>query len=249
MLYLAMTFWLLVIVFTAWGVHALWGGMMRARLLNVVLLPGTLVAQVGHVLGLLITGARVTDTALVGDDTSGAPATTTNPQPRIPLLGPVIIGLLPLAACAGAIYVAAAYVGQPMTARVSGETVGANLPTSLAGGWQLLRDGVSLAESFAVALGSADFYDWRTWVFLYLLICLSIRMAPFPGTVRGSLGAIVVLGLGTALITSLFDVGHPRARSIWGVLSLTVAALLFLMVVSLLVRGAVGLVRLVRSGG
>lgn len=249
MLYLAMTFWLLVIVFTAWGVHALWSGMVRARVFNFALLPGTLVAQVGHVLGLLITGAKVTDTALVGDNDSAAPATTTNSQPRIPIVGPVIIGLLPLAACAGVIYLAAGYLGQPMMERVSGGTVGANLPTTAAGCWQLLRDGVSLAESFATALGAANYSQWQTWLFLYLLICLSIRMAPFPGTVRGSLGAIVVLGLGAALVTSLFDVGHPRVRSVWAVLNLTVATLLFLMVVSLLVRGGVGLVRLIRTGG
>ena len=52
MLYLALTFWLLVIVLTAWGVERLWSGMVRPKILNTVLLPGTLVAQIGLVLGL-----------------------------------------------------------------------------------------------------------------------------------------------------------------------------------------------------
>ncbi|MCH8310314.1 MAG: hypothetical protein IIB17_07450, partial [Chloroflexi bacterium] len=50
MLYIALTFWLVVIVLTAWGVRELWGGMIKPKIINTILLPGTLVAQVGHVL-------------------------------------------------------------------------------------------------------------------------------------------------------------------------------------------------------
>ena len=53
MLYAALTFWLLVVMFSAWGVHRLWSGLIKPRAVNFVLLPGTLVAQLGHVLGLL----------------------------------------------------------------------------------------------------------------------------------------------------------------------------------------------------
>ena len=56
MIYFAVTFWLLVAVLTAWGVHQLWSGMLKPRTVNSILLPGTLVAQLGHVLGLLVTG-------------------------------------------------------------------------------------------------------------------------------------------------------------------------------------------------
>ena len=44
-LYAALTFWLLTVVLIAWGVHRLWCGMARPRVVNAVLLPGTLVAQ------------------------------------------------------------------------------------------------------------------------------------------------------------------------------------------------------------
>ncbi|MBN1513099.1 MAG: hypothetical protein JXB13_13880, partial [Phycisphaerae bacterium] len=71
MLYVAMTFWLLVIVFLAWGVHQIWSGMVKPRTVNSILLPGTLVAQLGHVLGLLVTGATVSNTTLYKDDESG----------------------------------------------------------------------------------------------------------------------------------------------------------------------------------
>ena len=100
MLYLALTFWLMVIVLTAWGVERLWSGMVRPKVLNTLLLPGTLVAQIGHVLGLLVTGATINNTTLIQDDESGAPETTPDPHPRLPVTGPLLIRPLPLTACA-----------------------------------------------------------------------------------------------------------------------------------------------------
>jgi hypothetical protein len=248
MIYVAMTFWLLFVVLTAWGVHQLWSGMVRPKVFNIVLLPGTLVAQLGHVLGLLVTGATVSNTSLVGDDESAAPRTTRDPKPRIPLVGPIVIGMLPLIACGVAIFVVARFLGGALLGQMSAAVAGPTLPGSLAGTWQLARDLVTLTESFTVALRAADYGSWRTWVFLYLLVCLSVRMAPFPGYLRGSLIAILLLGIVLALIASLFGVGDPRMVSGWAILNLTVAVLLLLLLVSLLVRGGIGLYHLLRSG-
>lgn len=248
MVYLALTFWLLVIVLTAWGVHRLWSGMIRPKAFNTVLLPGTLVAQIGHVLGLLVTGAKITDTSLITDE-SGEPETTRNPQPKIPVIGPVVIALLPLLACATAIYLITRLWGQPLMAKMPAQVVGPSLPTTMAGVWQLLRDQITLVESIVAATIAADFGTWKTWLLLYLLVCLTIRIAPSRGNLRGSLTAIVVLGIAAATITSLFDVADPRVQSGWAVLNLTVATLLFLLMVSLLVRGGVGLVQILREPG
>lgn len=248
MIYLALTFWLLVTVFTAWGVHKLWTGMVKERVVNLLLLPGTLVAQIGHVLGLLVTGATITNTSLLKDDESAAPETTTNPEPRIPVIGPVVIGLLPLLACGAAIYFVARTFGQPVMAPLAvAPRLGPQLPMSLSGFWELLRDQITLMESLTRTVAASNFHDWRTWAFLYLLTCLAIRTAPFPGNLRGALGAIVLLGVGAAAISSLFDVADPRVQTGWAVLSLTIATLLILLLTSLMVRGGVGLVQLLRN--
>ena len=247
MLYASLTFWLLVIVLTAWGVHQLWGGMIKAKVLNTVLLPGTLVAQVGHVLGLLVTGATISNTTVFSDDGSGAPETTPNPQPKIPVIGPVVIGMLPIVACATAIFFVVHLLGAPVMQRLGATPVGPTLPMSLAGVWQLLRDQISLVESLVSASAAADFTRWRTWVFLYLLVCLAIRIAPFRGNLRGALCAIVILGIGAATLSSLFDVADPRVQNFWAVLNVTVATLLFLLFTTLLIRGGLGLARLLRT--
>jgi len=246
MLYVAITFWLLVCVLTAWGVHRLWCGIIPVKVLNAILLPGTLVALLGHVLGLLVTGATV-KTATLYKDGSGDPETTTHPKSRIPVIGPVIIGMLPLLACGSTVFIVARYLGGPILAGLPEGFVKLELPTSLPGAFDLIRGQISLVESLVAAVRAADFHDWKTGVFIYLLVCLTIRMAPFEGTLRGSLAAIILLGLGTAGITSLLDLADPRVQTGQSILALTVAALLFLLLASLLIRGAVGMIRLFRG--
>lgn len=247
MVYIALTFWLLIVVLTAWGVHRLWSGMIKAKLLNTILLPGTLIAQLGHVLGLLVTGATVSNTTLFKDDESGAPENTADPKPRVPLIGPVIIAMLPLLACGVAIYFLAQLLGGPVLSNLTTQAVGGTLPTTLPGVWQMLRDQITLVESIVGAVTGSDLTSWRTLLFLYLLVCLTVRIAPFPGNLRGSLAAIVILGFGAALISSLFAVADPRVHSGWSVLNLTVATLLLLLLCSLLVRGGVGLIQVLRG--
>ena len=246
--YTALTFWLLVLVLTAAGVHRLLSAVVRPKVLNAALLPGTLVAQLGHVLGLLITGATVRNNSLLGND-SWDPETTTDPKPRIPVVGPIIIGMLPLMACGTAVLLVVQYVGGSVLARVRIEAVTAVLPTTLGGGWQLLRDLISLAESFVSAMLRADWTSWDTWLFAYLLTCLTIRMAPFPGTMRGSLGATVVLGIAATAVGSLFATIHAQVPTAWSLLNLTVAAAIVLLLLSLLVRAVTSLARLFTRGG
>jgi hypothetical protein len=246
MLYVAITFWLLVCVLTAWGVHRLWCGIIPVKALNAILLPGTLVALLGHVLGLLVTGATV-KTATLYKDGSGDPETTTHPKSRIPVIGPVMIGMLPLLACGSAVFLLARYLSGPILERLPSNMVRMELPLTLSGVFDLLREQITLVESLVAAVRAADFHDWKTGVFVYLLVCLTIRMAPFEGTLRGALAAIIVLGLGTAGVTSFFELADPRVQTGQSILTLTVAALLFLLCVSLLIRGTVELVQLLRS--
>jgi len=246
MLYAALTFWLLVIVFSAWGVHWLWSGMVKPRVVNTVLLPGTLVAQLGHVLGLLITGNSVQNAALMGDDEKGAPQADSPQQQRIPVIGPVIIGLLPLLACAVWLYIAAKYWGQSVLGPLgdgAALAVPQALPTKLAEVWNLMRNCITAIENMLNAILAADLTQWRTALFLYLAVCLTVRMTPFEGNRRGAVGAIALSGLTIAILAAITKQVDAFVLSSWPILSFAVGMLLFLLLVSSLISGIVGLIK------
>lgn len=247
MLYAALTFWLLVIVFSAWGVHRLWSGLVKPRVVNTVLLPGTLVAQLGHVLGMLITGNPVRNTRLMGDDEKGEPEADAPETQRIPVVGPILVGLLPLAACAVCLYVVARLWGRSVLGELSAGTalsVSQSLPTSLAAVWELLRNSITVTENMLNAILRSDLLNWATLLFLYLAVCLTVRMTPFEGNRRGAIGAILLAGVAIALAGSLSGRLEGFIRSSWPILSFAVGMLLFLLLFSLLVGGIVGLARI-----
>jgi hypothetical protein len=244
MLYAALTFWLMVIVFSAWAVHWLWSRMIKPRAVNTVLLPGTLVAQLGHVLGLLVTGNSVSNTKLMGDDEKGEPTTNTPDKQRIPVVGPVVIGLLPLVACAACLCLAARTLGHSMLVRDAAPDLPQSLPRTLGGFWELLRTGITVTEDMLNAILDSNLTNWANVLFLYLAVCLTVRMTPFEGNRRGAVGAILLSGLVIAILASVAAPVENAVLSSWSILTFAVAMLLFLLIVSLLISGVVGLIRI-----
>ncbi len=249
MLYAATTFWLVVIVFTAWGIHRIWCALVPPKVVNSVLLPGTLVAAVGYVIGMLVTGGTVNDTTLIRDDDSGEPQTDKNPKPRIPVIGPVVVAMLPMLACAAGVYYVNHYLGNGLINTMSASVLPQALPIARAETWELLRQCVTITESMLDAVLASNLAQWPVWAFIYLTICLTVRMGPLPGTVRGAVGAILILGLLSALIGTTTDAGRQTIENGWPLLSFAVAALFFLMLFTLLVRGTVGFVRVLSAKG
>ena len=246
----ALTLWFLIAVFAALGVHRLWCSMVKPKVVNCILLPGTLVAQLGHILGLLVTGGTVNDTTLVKDDESGEPQTAAEPESRLPVLGAVIIALLPLVGCAAAIYWVSRYFGSPVLAAMDERTVHRLvLPTTLAAFFDTLRGAISLVQQLMDAVWAGNYRDWRTWLFLYLVMCLTVRMAPFTGNLRGSLGAILLTGLMAFLIGLMTRSTEAILGCMWPLVIFSVAVLLLLLMLSLFAKGAVLLGKVFYAGG
>jgi len=247
MLYAATTFWLLVIVFVAYGVYQLWSGLLKPKTINVLLLPGTLVAQIGHVIGMLVTGGTINNATLIKDDDSGEPSACEDVNSKIPVFGPIVVALLPILACGLSIYLVINTIGQSVISQSEAQPASQVLPTSFMSVWDLLRDSITVVEQVTMALFSSDFTNWHTWLFLYLIICLSVRLAPMPGMQRGAVGAIFVLGLGSAIIGLATQVTEESIQGIWNTMSFAVAILLFLMIITLIVRGGVGLFKIMTN--
>jgi hypothetical protein len=181
----------------------------------------------------------------MGDDEKGEPTSDTPDEQRIPVIGPVLVGLLPLVACAACLYLATVTFGRGVVA-----TEGAALelpqalPLTLAGLWGLLRTSITVTENMLNAILDSDLMNWATVLFLYLAVCLTVRMTPFEGNRRGAIGAILLSGLVIGVLASLISAVETAVRSSWSILNFAVGMLLFLLLVSLVISGVVGLIRI-----
>lgn len=253
-LYAALSFWLLVIMFTAWGVYELCIALIKPRIVNGVLLPGTLVAQLGHVLGLLVTGNTVSNTQLMGDDDEGKPKSSVPEKQRLPVIGPILVGLLPLVACSACLYVAAAYWGRHVVrnmvaanARLLPQTLPESWAAVPAGFWSLLHTGVDLAAAVFNGILRSDLTDWPNALFVYLAVCLTVRMAPFEGHRRGAIGAIFLGAILCGVLAWVIPDAGNFVESSWPILTFTVGMLLLLLLVLLVVTGLVRFVRILTT--
>jgi len=209
-----------------------------------VLLHGTLVAQLGYILGLLVTGGTVNNTALIKDDDSGEPQTGKEEKTRVPIIGTVIVALLPMIGCAISIYWVSRIFGSDILEGMQQISVHhLVLPTSLPLLFVMLREVIGLVEHLVTVIFSSNLTDWRTLLFLYLVICLTVRMAPLTGNLRGSLGAIFLAGTIAFLIGQITKSDVGPLSSAWPLITFSVATLLFLLVISLIVQGTVVLIK------
>lgn len=244
--YAALTFWLFVIVFSALGVHRLWSSLVQPKIVNSILLPGTLVAQLGYILGTLVTGGTVNNTTLVKDNESCEPETGDDTETKVPVVGSVILALLPMAGCAVAIYWTARYFGaQFLDGIQQAQFNHALLPTSLPAFFDTIRGTLALVEHLMAVVQNSDLRNWHTLLFLYLVICLTVRMAPLTGNLRGSLGAIALFGVIAFLFGQVTKSDTGAFSTAWPLVIFCVAVLLFLLIFSLVVTGAVGLIKTV----
>lgn len=248
--YAALTFWMAVIVFTALGVHKIWSSLVQPKVVNSILLPGTLVAQLGYVLGLLITGGTVDNTALIKDDDSGEPQTGKDSKTQVPIVGTIVIALLPMVGCAVAIGVVSGYWGTGILAEMatsSDRKLG--LPSSLPLFFSMLHGCIDLVQRLLNVLQRSNLSDWRTVLFLYLVVCLTVRMAPLTGNIRGALGALLIFGVLAFLLGQISPATTESLSGAWPLITFCVAVLLLLLMVSLIIKGGVGLIRILSHQG
>lgn len=104
--YLALTFWLMVALLQAYAIFKLWQGLVRPRWINLVLLPGTVVAETANFVAAMLTGAPVREARLVSDEPLGeGPDLGADAKKGVPILSPLLMALLPILAGLGIIYV------------------------------------------------------------------------------------------------------------------------------------------------
>jgi hypothetical protein len=260
MIYLSFIVWMLLIVVAGIGLYRLWAGRLRPAWVNWALLPGTVVSEMAYILGCMITGGEVRHARLIDTSGRGGEART-DATGGIKFLSPLVASLMALVACGAAILAAYRLLGEPVlvefTLGVGGITSGGllpkELPDSWPGLWSLLQDQLGLVRRTLETWAKVDWVSWRVPLFVYLSMCLSIRLAPVTRAVRPTLLATVALALIIALVGLIWPDFEGLMDKVWPLLTYVWATLLVLLVLTLVTIGLVSLGRVLagkeKSGG
>ena len=254
MIYLSFIVWLILIIFVGAGTFRLWVALVKPAYVNWALLPGTVVSEMAYIFGCLITGGEIRRAKLIdspkgpkGDgpakaEGGGKSASGTDASGGLKIVGPIVASLLAIVACAAAILAVGAYLGEPVT-RHFDAALPKDLPDTWSGFWTAVKDQVDLLRKTCEAWTELDWANWRVPVFVYAAICLSLRLAPARRDLRSTLAAVVVIAAALALAGAVSERFKGLMQDLWPLLTYVWASLLFLLFVTLIVRGVAGLVR------
>jgi hypothetical protein len=261
LIYAAFTVWLFLIIFMGMGVYRLWTQLVRPAWVNWALLPGTVVSEMAYIFGSLITGGEIRRAKLIDTSNAKAPAKAgsegggsasgpgTEATPKLKFIGPAVASLLAIVACGAAIVTAHSYLGQPVIATFKFSlgmppTAGLpqELPLSWQGFWDFMVDQVRLLQRTCETWTDLKWLEWRVPLFVYLAACLSIRLAPARREVREMLAAAVLVAAGIGIAGLVSDRFSDLMHELWPLVTYVWASLLFLLVLTLLIKGVVFLV-------
>ena len=256
MVYVEFVIWLLLIVFCGIGVYRLWTQMIPGAWLSWALLPATVISEMAYIFGCLITGGEIRRAKLVSDAKApGSGEPTTQAAPRWKVVGPVVAALTAILACGAAIGLADWLLGEPVMQEFGFARALAD-PTDQAGTlgswdalWARVDNQVLLLRRMCETFARLDWLNWRATLFVYLAMCLSVRLAPVRRDLRPTLAAAAVVAVAVALIGVLTTRFDDVLRAVRPILTYVWGNLLLLLVVSLLARGLVGLVRSLTGRG
>jgi hypothetical protein len=170
----------------------LWSQVMPLRFLYLgVRAPGVVVHECSHILGCILTGAKITKVVLLSKE--GGSVTYT--RPKIPVLGNVIISSAPLfcipLVLTGLTMVFSSYLG----------CVFPLFPVSIDSADTLHALALAIISVFDYNLVSA-FHPWFL-VYLYLTLSLVLSMAPSSQDIRNAaVGLVLIAALGLVVFLS-----------------------------------------------
>jgi hypothetical protein len=251
LIYAAFTLWLFLILFAGIGVYRLWGKMVKADWLNWVLLPGTVVSEMAYIFGSLITGGEVRRAKLLpvkGASKGENSEPTTETSGGLKLVGSVVASLFSIVACVAAILLLRKLLGAPVIEKFIGifstTEVPQELPRSLDSFWSQVEGQVRLLRRMSETWWELDWLNWRVPLFVYLVACLSVRIAPVNRPIRPTLAAAVLIAALIALAGLISKSFSGLMSDVWPLLTYIWANLLFLLAATLLLSGLVRLVRI-----
>ncbi len=264
LIYVSLAFWLLMTIFAGAGTYRLWSRLAHPAWVNWALLPGTVVSEMAYIFGCLITGGEIRRARLIemptkatrrkGESDSDQAGTQANP--RLKVIGSIVPPLVAMVVCGWAIVVVHWLLGDPVIDKFTasgGMLVDVALPKQLPTGWVAFWDQlagqITLLRRICETWGRLNWLDWRVWVFVYLSICLSVKLTPARRPMRMTLAAAVIIVAVIAIFAPLSGILTALIGDVWPLLTYVWTSLLFLLAITLIVHGLVALAGIVAGKG
>ena len=254
MIYAAFALWLGLLTLAGMAIYKLWIGLLGPRVVNWLLLPGTVVSEMAYIFGCLITGGEVRRARLIDFGDAGDGRTHTEAAAKYKTLGPLVASLMALVACGAAILIVDRLLGGPMLKAflaqgvLNGSTsLPKTLPTSWDAFWGQAAGQLDLIKRMCETVGRLDWRQWPGPLFVYLAMCLSIRLAPARRNLRATLGAVVVIAGAVALAGLAWKKFGDLINDVWPLLTYVYATVATVLVVTLVTRGLVTLAASLRG--
>ena len=257
MIYAAFTMWLILTVFAGIGIYRMWASLGKPAWVNWALLPGTLVSQMAYIFGCLITGGEIKSAIMMPSKSdSGGGGPKTSESPKFKTIGPLVSSLMVLIACGSAILAVHRALGKPVIEEFSGGGAAwffsapaevelpRDIPRSWDDGWRLTGRQLQLVKHTCETWRGLDWSNWRVAAFVYLAICLAVRLGPVSRPIRPTLLAVCAAAGVIAIIGAVNKDFSDILNDIWPLMTYVWASLLTLLAGTLAVLGAVAVWRI-----
>lgn len=258
--------WLLLTIFMGMGVYTLLAKLTKPVVVACLLLPGTIVSELAYILGCLITGGEIRRSKIMPDSKAGdGGQPTTEAQSKLGFFGPLIASTFAIVACGAAILAVNKYMGKDVVQNIASAQSDGLLPpkgnfnpkapstTTAAVNyfWKLVHSQVDLLKNFTDTVGGLKWKDWKVPLFVYLSLCLGVRLSVATRPVRPTLAAVVLIAVTIAIIGALWEKFSDLMNEVWPLLSYVWGLLLLALVATLLLSGLVAMIKALagKSGG
>jgi len=183
-----------------------------------LMLPGTIVHESSHALVALLMGASIkTFSVMPSGDTLGRVEHT---KPKIPVIGDFAISIAPLIGC-------------PSVLVLAGYFLGVHFNYS-PGSSDILMETRVLFERTLSLIAGMDYFNWKTYVFLYLALALGAGAAPSKTDLVSMLPGLVIIVVAVFTL-NYYGLNIPYLNIIFswlsGALSIAMAPLLAVTVI------------------
>ncbi len=143
----------------------------------VLMLPGTIVHETSHAIVALLMGARITKFSVIpSGDTLGHVEHT---APKIPFIGNAAISIAPLIGSPAILLLISGYFG-----------VHFDFPPA---SFDILAESRFLLDATFSFITGLDYWNWKTYVFLYLALTLGAGAAPSKTDIISMLPGLIII--------------------------------------------------------